>query len=337
VGRQSAKRGRTGRGDSRTRRRASGLGEPLLSSQVGLHLTRQRQSQLHHLPTLLLHPSRRLRLLTTNTHSALLALPLLRTQLLFTLRETASSDQSEAVLGTWCLAAHDADRPVAAAGKRSWVDFVSFPTASAPSERKLLLNDELAAPLLAFVQRTALDPAGVHTWLNPPPPVVASLPTPAKKGARPVPIVKKVDEGAGARRAEEDEEALTDRNARLRIGALGALVWLIGTCAGFYVPLFPHSWSIYRRICGCGGSATCSHRPPQKSSLMDRNSARSPPSAIPTRGLGELWVAAAGSEESGMGRSGCASSRMERAHAAFAACPCVRGASRSMGRARRAR
>lgn len=136
------------------------------------------------------------------------------------------------------MAAHDVDRQTASLARTSWTDAVLLPpptsasaSASAstppPANGKLTLDADLLAPLLALVQRAALDPAGVHAWLNPPAPAPPPPPA-AKKGARTAPAPKRDDADAAPRRADEDEERPEDRAARLRIGALGALGWLVG-------------------------------------------------------------------------------------------------------------
>ena len=190
---------------------------------------------MHHAPALFLHPSRRLRVLALTIHAEILRAEPLRTEILSYLREVASAEQVECVLGSWCMAARDADRHVAIIAQRSWDTHVLL----LPSVDALVLDDTQMAALLAFVQRALLDPLALHAYLNPvqvpvdivvprtvrgrpvPPPVAAASPT-RRTG----------DENATARArgGESEEESEADRKARLRIGALGALQWVLGEC-----------------------------------------------------------------------------------------------------------
>ncbi|KAI0747035.1 hypothetical protein C8Q80DRAFT_1178930 [Daedaleopsis nitida] len=178
---------------------------------------------LHHIPSLFLHPSRRIRLIAIGLHTSILQISSLRTQLFFQLREVVSSDQAETILGSWCLAVHDADRQVSAYAKEAWSRYVSLKEAS---NDKLLLDAALLPRLWDFLQRTLLDPAGVYLYINPPQPAFISS-THGKKGSgRGTPIRK--DEEANSRaRSEDDEEKEQDRKARLRVGAFGATEWVL--------------------------------------------------------------------------------------------------------------
>lgn len=185
-----------------------------------------RDTQLHHLPNLFLHPSRRLRLLAVGLHTSLLQIPDLRKETFFQIREVASSDHAESILGSWCLTAHDADRQVSSHARESWNRYVA--TSGAP-EDKLVLDETLFPRLWEFVQRTLLDPAGVYLYLNPPQPV---MPTPAqsRRGSGRGTPVRKDDEAVPRPKAEEDEEEEQDRKARLRVGAFGATEWVLSGC-----------------------------------------------------------------------------------------------------------
>ncbi|KAJ6599995.1 hypothetical protein DFH09DRAFT_1355983 [Mycena vulgaris] len=149
---------------------------------------------MHYLAAHLLHPSRRIRQLTATVHAALLRAPLLAGPL--------ADDAPDNAAGAWALAAHDVDRAVAA--------IASAARAPAPA-------------LLAFVERTLMHPDALYTELNPPPPVVPPPPSAVK---RPTGVV----EATPARtKADEQDESETDRRARLRIAAFGALKYLLET------------------------------------------------------------------------------------------------------------
>ncbi|KZT00638.1 uncharacterized protein LAESUDRAFT_708574 [Laetiporus sulphureus 93-53] len=191
----------------------------------------------HHVPALFLHPSRRIRLLAVGVHSSLLQMPdIVRDQLFFFLREVASADQASAdqaeyIIGSWCMAAHDADRQVSSLARETWAQSVSLTT---EESRPLVLAGDTFKQLWEFVLRTILDPNGVYLYVNPP--QAAALPPPPhqqKKGAsRPAQARKDKEEEASARaKAEEDEESEQDRKGRLRVGALRSAEWIINSLA----------------------------------------------------------------------------------------------------------
>ncbi|EPQ53690.1 hypothetical protein GLOTRDRAFT_117039 [Gloeophyllum trabeum ATCC 11539] len=169
---------------------------------------------VHHMPALFLHPSRRIRLLAASVHSSLLRIPDARAALLTFLADAAPPDQAECVLGAWCMAGSDADRLVARHARASWEDFVSLAPPSA------LALDESA--LLRMLQRTALDPGAVYLSLNPPQVSVE----PGVPGRKAPP--KRREEEPVRAKTEDEEESEDDRNARLRVGALGGLKWVLG-------------------------------------------------------------------------------------------------------------
>jgi len=148
--------------------------------------------------------------------------------LFFFLREMASPDQAEYIMGAWCMAAHDVDRQVSALARESWNRCVSL---SSDSGKPLTLNQNTLAPLWEFVQHALLDPNGVYLHVNPPQ-LVASPPPVQRKGGKTGPVpVRKDEEGSVRAKTEEEEENEQDRRARLRIGAFGSAEWVISTCA----------------------------------------------------------------------------------------------------------
>ncbi|KDQ60057.1 hypothetical protein JAAARDRAFT_32435 [Jaapia argillacea MUCL 33604] len=180
---------------------------------------------IHHLPSLFLNPSRRIRLLTGGLHYSILRLSSVRDDAFTFLREFATSDQLESVLGSWCMAAHDIDRQVSLYASKSWGEFVSV----LPAPHKLELDRALLSPLVSFLQKTVLDPEGIYLSVNPPQPVV-SPPQTKKGGGKQTPTTqsrRREFEETPREAPGEDEEKIQDRKARLRIGALGAVKWLI--------------------------------------------------------------------------------------------------------------
>ncbi|KAH9887215.1 hypothetical protein C8Q73DRAFT_713250 [Cubamyces lactineus] len=178
---------------------------------------------LHHVPTLFLHPSRRIRLLAVGLHSSILQIADLRKEICFQIREVATSDHAESILGAWCLAVHDVDRQVSSFARESWSRYVDI---AETSEGKLVLDETLFPRLWDFVQRTLLDPGGVYLYLNPPQPVI-STPAQSRKGSGRGTPVRKDDETSSRPKADEDEENEQDRNGRLRVGAFGAAEWVL--------------------------------------------------------------------------------------------------------------
>lgn len=146
-----------------------------------------------------------MRALTASTHAALL--PVL-------LSDNAPIDMVP-LLGPWCMLAHDVDRAVAIAARPAWDAHGASLFARGDYERETL--DE-------FVARAAMDPAAVYAELNPSPP--APPPAPAKRG---IASTSAIASPELRDKAEGEEEAPADRAARLRVGALGALGWLIAT------------------------------------------------------------------------------------------------------------
>ncbi|KAJ6469367.1 hypothetical protein C8R45DRAFT_837446 [Mycena sanguinolenta] len=159
---------------------------------------------LHHVAAHLIHPARRVRLLTAQVHAAMR--PLLA---------EGSHDVLGVVHHVWALAAHDSDRTVAT-------------MASASVEEA---DDGLAE----FIERVIVHPDAVYNELNPPAPVLLShSPDPyaagSKRGAK-HPQAQRPTGVAPPQRSRADEqdlESVFDRRARLRIAAFGALRYLLG-------------------------------------------------------------------------------------------------------------
>lgn len=168
-----------------------------------------------------IHPSRRVRLLTANVHQSLLSISQTKSQILYFFDELASSEQTENILGSWLLVAHDVDRSISASATASWDSFQKSGTSSSKSVGTM-------TALKSFVQRATLDPAGIYTYLNPPASVQVPLPAHAKRAAVRVPPPMTPDENTRSK-DDDQEESEQDRRARIRIGGFGSLRWIIGT------------------------------------------------------------------------------------------------------------
>ncbi|KAJ2933069.1 hypothetical protein H1R20_g4020, partial [Candolleomyces eurysporus] len=178
---------------------------------------------LHHVSALFLHSSRRVRALTASLHLSLLHIAPVKEQIFFFLRETASTSQVESFLGSWCIAAHDVDKAVATTALKSWKEAVA----------EFQLEEASQAALVEFVQRTALDPAGIYAYLNPIQPSITpgpSHPGSRKGSGRSTPAIQQRKDNPDQlirTKLEESEENEQDRKARLRFGALGAIKWIL--------------------------------------------------------------------------------------------------------------
>ena len=222
---------------------------------------------MHHAPALFLHPSRRLRALAVSAHADILGVEQLRVQMLFYLREIASAEQVECILGSWFMATRDAERQVVQVAQRSWDAHISLDADSdittravEKEEKRLLLDGAQRAALLVFVQRALLDPLALHVYLNPVQvPVEIVVPRTIRGKPVPTPVVAaqtwRADSELSARvKGESEEESETDRKARLRIGALGALQGILGMWTRYAISVVPFSRKTYR--CSFSGAWT---------------------------------------------------------------------------------
>jgi hypothetical protein len=175
------------------------------------------------------------------------------------LRETATSEEVESVMGSWCVLMHDIEKTVAGVGKDAWDSFFWF-SSTAPAEMKrraeelnetrFVLDTTSKNAVFGFVQRAILDPLGVYAYLNPPstsnaptPPVHVSKNQRAGGGNKGSALSKQQQLAAAIAAArkggpeekeparsktEEHDESENDRKARLRIGCMGGLQWFLG-------------------------------------------------------------------------------------------------------------
>ncbi|TDL24483.1 hypothetical protein BD410DRAFT_785971 [Rickenella mellea] len=187
---------------------------------------------LHHLPSLFLSSSHRIRLLTAGLHFSILLIPQLREQIVYQIAEVMPSSQAESVLGSWFLATHDVDRQVSHQSKKSWDLLVSIGSAPESTSGHLILEQSRRDLLISFLQRALLDPSSLYTNLNPVQPafIPSPLPGPRKGPARQAATQpsKHADQEAPVRsKPDEEDESEEDRRGRLRCGALGGMKWFI--------------------------------------------------------------------------------------------------------------
>ncbi|KAJ4467014.1 hypothetical protein J3R30DRAFT_3579883 [Lentinula aciculospora] len=196
---------------------------------------------LSHLPQLLLHASRRIRLAAANVHRSFVSISAVLKQMKLQLE--ADSLASADVVGIWALATHDIDPAVGSVLAESWRKFLGTSSSS-------------NAQIQSYAQRAILDPGGLYAYLNPaPPPPPVSTPTPHKtksqgnqkghttsKGVKgkppptkPTPITATkvtIDNSKSPSLDEIQPDSLetdTDRDARIRVGGLGALAWVLSS------------------------------------------------------------------------------------------------------------
>ena len=124
------------------------------------------------------------------------------------------------------MATQDVDRQVASYASKSWNDAVSL--SDSGHSGKLVLDEVLTPCLISFLQKTFLDPSITYSHLNPVQPTVVSIPS-RKVSGRGTPLPSRIETPDSSRsKAEEDEENEQDRKARLRVGAFGAIGWILG-------------------------------------------------------------------------------------------------------------
>lgn len=101
-----------------------------------------------------------------------------------------------------------------------------------------LQDDELAIPLVDLLSQALLDPDSFYSSVFPPTPLVDSSSQTALNGKRrpPGPPVPPKEE-EGTRRTDVEEENEFDRRARIRIGSLGALKWILREQSLLHSPL----------------------------------------------------------------------------------------------------
>jgi hypothetical protein len=184
------------------------------------------EPQLHHIPGLFLHHSRRIRLLSGGLHALLLAQPGIKTRLFSLIRDLAVESQ-ETVIGSWCLLSHDIESQVSLAALPSWEE--NFGSGVDSSAEGALLIRGTAPALISFIRQAIFDPLGVYSVVNP---IQPSIDTKfAKKGAKPQPRVQVPSETPPT-----DEEPEAERKARVRAGGLGSMKYVLGMFGLLFPP-----------------------------------------------------------------------------------------------------
>lgn len=179
--------------------------------------------KIHHFPSLFLHSSRRIRLVTASLHHYLLADALNRAEFISQLLGT-DTQQSETLIGSWCLAACDLDRHVSREARKSFDEILTWPARSDSEAEpgKLNLSDLLATSLADFLAKTILNPSALYTLIYASPVIPANLPQLSDKHT------SSTDGNTTPRRAEAEEETTEEMQSRFRIGALGGTKWFLG-------------------------------------------------------------------------------------------------------------
>ncbi|KAJ3861751.1 hypothetical protein EV359DRAFT_46545 [Lentinula novae-zelandiae] len=165
---------------------------------------------LSHLPQLLLHASRRIRLAATNIHGSLVNMPTILEHIRLQLE--ADGSESADVIGVWALASQDLDPAVASSASESW--------------RKFVGASLYKAKILTYAQRAIVDPGALYAYLNPSPlrtPTSAPMPHNKLTGNQKTQTHSKGFDDLPLDSLETD----TDRDARLRVSGLGALAWVL--------------------------------------------------------------------------------------------------------------
>ncbi|KAJ3719553.1 hypothetical protein DFJ43DRAFT_1005337 [Lentinula guzmanii] len=174
---------------------------------------------LSHLPQLLLHASKRIRLVTASVHRSFISIPAVSGQIKLQL-ETDSAESADAI-GTWSLATNDVDPVVANVAAESWRQFAR----TSPS---LLCREQITI----YAQRAILDPGGLYAYLNPAPPS-PSVSTPTLSHKEKLRLTQKNDtsdlpQPQGFDGLQSDSlETDTDRDARIRVAGIGSLALFV--------------------------------------------------------------------------------------------------------------
>ncbi|KAF8531403.1 hypothetical protein JB92DRAFT_2851839 [Gautieria morchelliformis] len=206
---------------------------------------------LHRYPALCVHPSRRIRHLTASLHVMLLEIPDVRDNIIMFLQDSGPEVQVSQILGSWCLSAWDVDRGVALTGTSGWNNavftrqFESGTGADSPRSQyhdlsRVVLDDvKIAQSLLPFITTTILDPSSTFLALNPSPSMASSdsatlsrfgTPGHTSSGTHVRNTLSREEQKPLISRPEDDPESVEDRNARIRVAAIGALKWVFDKC-----------------------------------------------------------------------------------------------------------
>lgn len=181
-----------------------------------------------HFPSLLLHSAKRIRLLASNLQALLLSNATLRTQVLHEIQVVTDPERLGDYFGLWLLSSFDIDRQVLQVGQSTWVSALEHIKQGYDNN---FGDGEFAIALETFLMRIILEPAHVYETYYPwtTRPVTQSGPSKKRESS-----ILDLDT---SKRSEGEEEDVQDRNARIRVAALGALRWLIGSF--IIVPYMP--------------------------------------------------------------------------------------------------
>ncbi|KAJ3757954.1 hypothetical protein EV360DRAFT_44950 [Lentinula raphanica] len=171
---------------------------------------------LSHLPQLLLHSSRRIRLAAANVHRSFVSISAASDQL--RLQLDSSSQESADAIGTWALATYDIDPVVANVAAESWRRFFGS---------SLSFGQQISS----YAQRAILDPGGLYAYLYPVPPPPPATPTKTKHNPPATRVSSETYQPQSPDESQPDSlETETDRDARIRVGGLGSLTLFISNC-----------------------------------------------------------------------------------------------------------
>lgn len=178
-----------------------------------------------------MHPSRRIRDLAAIIQALLINLPHVKSEIVAFVDHQGSESDITRVLGCWCLSRWDVDKYIASQARTSWDRTIRLEGPKRIAEEDVdktlyvyLNTSRMASDLLPFLITCVMDPSATFLALypsssNPPPPNFRGNHSHLK-----VPAVSKA---TGEPRAEEEQEPLEDRNARIRTSALHALGWIL--------------------------------------------------------------------------------------------------------------
>lgn len=165
-----------------------------------------------HYPSLSLHPSRRVRLLTSSIHAQLLGTSGIQPAFLDYLREHESSETLEYTLGSLLMAAHDQDRQVSIQGMVSLRLLVT------------LVDTPQLSTAVPFLVRVIFSPEEIYTLFFPAHRLQEETTAKERVSSQPAETSSPFKHDT-----DEDIEGEIDRAARWRHGAINSLRWFTGT------------------------------------------------------------------------------------------------------------
>lgn len=134
------------------------------------------------------------------------------------------------------MAAQDLDRQVALQAQKAFnLAILTREDATSSTTPALRLDSVALNSMLTFIRHALFHPSRLYSDLNavqttaPPPHQIAGRKGGPKQSPQAQATKRELEQQTKAK-LEEEEESEEDRQGRLRVGALGALRWMLGAC-----------------------------------------------------------------------------------------------------------